>query len=91
MNPVDSVMDLRQFLLDAPETCFYTSYDLILTAADGSKHQLADFYEIGDVADVTTGGCSLEMVNGCRRHKQKASKMVNGEAHFHTLSFFYNF
>ena len=64
MNPVDSVMDLRQFLLDAPETCFYTSYDLILTAADGTKHQLADFYEIGDVADVTTGGCSLEMISG---------------------------
>ena len=77
MNPVDSVMDLRQFLLDAPETCFYTSYDLILTAADGSKHQLADFYEIGDVADVTTGGCSLEM--------------VNGEVHFHSLSFFCEF
>jgi protein TIF31 len=57
-------MDLRQFLLDAPETCFYTSYDLILIAADGTKHQLADFYEIGDVADVTAGGCSLEMVSG---------------------------
>lgn len=63
VNPVDSVMDLRQFLLDAPETCFYTCYDLILRAADGSKHQLADFYEIGDVADVTSGGCILEMVN----------------------------
>lgn len=63
VNPVDSVMDLRQFLLDAPETCFYTCFDLILRAADGTKHQLADFYEIGDVADVTSGGCILEMVN----------------------------
>eukprot|EP00250_Pteridium_aquilinum_P016315 c23046_g1_i1 orf=399-4781(+) len=63
VNPVDSVMDLRQFLLDAPETCFYTCYDLILRAGDGAKHQLADFYEIGDVADVTSGGCVLEMVN----------------------------
>ncbi|KAI5068426.1 hypothetical protein GOP47_0016771 [Adiantum capillus-veneris] len=63
VNPVDSVMDLRQFLLDAPETCFYTCYDLILRAKDGTKHHLADFYEIGDVADVTSGGCILEMVN----------------------------
>lgn len=63
VNPVDSVMDLRQFLLDAPETCFYTCYDLILIAADGSRHQLADFFEIGDVADVTSAGCLLEMSN----------------------------
>ncbi|KAH7444315.1 hypothetical protein KP509_02G073000 [Ceratopteris richardii] len=63
VNPVDSVMDLRQFLLDAPETCFYTCYDLILQVKDGAKHHLADFYEIGDVADVTSGNCTLEMVN----------------------------
>ncbi|MCO5608325.1 hypothetical protein L7F22_062531 [Adiantum nelumboides] len=63
VNPVDSVMDLRQFLLDAPETCFYTCYDLVLRAKDGTNHHLADFYEIGDVADVTSGGCILEMVN----------------------------
>ncbi|KAG2372212.1 Clustered mitochondria protein [Vigna angularis] len=34
LNPGDSVMDVRQFLLDAPE----------------------------NIADITTGGCSLEMV-----------------------------
>ncbi|XP_057872432.2 clustered mitochondria protein [Cryptomeria japonica] len=62
INPGDSVMDLRQFLLDAPETCFYTCYDLIMVMKDGSHHQLADYFEIGDVGDITTGGCSLEMV-----------------------------
>ncbi|MCI08325.1 clustered mitochondria protein-like, partial [Trifolium medium] len=30
LNPGDSVMDIRQFLLDAPETCFITCYDLLL-------------------------------------------------------------
>ena len=62
INPGDSVMDLRQFLLDAPETCFYTCYDLIMVMKDGSRYQLADYLEIGDVGDITTGGCSLEMV-----------------------------
>ncbi|KAH9321375.1 hypothetical protein KI387_016014 [Taxus chinensis] len=62
INPGDSVMDLRQFLLDAPETCFYTCYDLIMVMKDGSRYQLADYFEIGDVGDITTGGCSLEMV-----------------------------
>jgi hypothetical protein len=57
-------MDLRQFLLDAPETCFYTCYDLILKAADGVRYHLAEYLEIGEVADVAAGGCSLEMVNG---------------------------
>jgi len=57
-------MDLRQFLLDAPETCFYTCYDLILKAADSVRYHLAEYLEIGEVADVAAGGCSLEMVNG---------------------------
>jgi hypothetical protein len=57
-------MDLRQFLLDAPETCFYTCYDLILNAADGVKYHLAEYLEIGEVADISAGGCSLEMING---------------------------
>ncbi|URE31156.1 hypothetical protein MUK42_16295 [Musa troglodytarum] len=30
LSPGDSVMDVRQFLLDAPETCFFTCYDLFL-------------------------------------------------------------
>lgn len=57
-------MDLRQFLLDAPETCFYTCYDLILKASDGVRYHLAEYLEIGEVADVSAGGCSLEMMNG---------------------------
>ncbi|XP_073268785.1 clustered mitochondria protein isoform X2 [Populus alba] len=62
LNPGDSVMDVRQFLLDAPETCFYTCYDLLLHTKDGSTHQLEDYNEISEVADITSGGCSLEMV-----------------------------
>ncbi|KAJ8748741.1 hypothetical protein K2173_011293 [Erythroxylum novogranatense] len=62
LNPGDSVMDIRQFLLDAPETCFFTSYDLLLHTKDGSTHQLEDYNEVSEVADITTGGCSLEMV-----------------------------
>ncbi|PON86259.1 N-terminal acetyltransferase A, auxiliary subunit [Trema orientale] len=62
LNPGDSVMDVRQFLLDAPETCFFTCYDLLLHTKDGFTHHLEDFNEISEVADITTGGCSLEMV-----------------------------
>ncbi|OMO69795.1 Tetratricopeptide-like helical [Corchorus capsularis] len=62
LNPGDSVMDIRQFLLDAPETCYFTCYDLLLHFKDGSTHQLEDYNEISEVADITIGGCSLEMV-----------------------------
>ncbi|CAJ2630760.1 unnamed protein product [Trifolium pratense] len=62
LNPGDSVMDIRQFLLDAPETCFITCYDLLLLTKDGSPHHMEDYNEISEVADITTGGCSLEMV-----------------------------
>ncbi|GAV85691.1 eIF3_p135 domain-containing protein/CLU domain-containing protein/TPR_12 domain-containing protein [Cephalotus follicularis] len=62
LNPGDSVMDIRQFLLDAPETCFFTCYDLLLCTKDGSSHHLEDYNEISEVADITAGGCSLEMV-----------------------------
>lgn len=57
-------MDIRQFLLDAPETCFFTCYDLLLHTKDGLTHHLEDFNEISEVADITNGGCSLEMVPG---------------------------
>ena len=67
LNPGDSVMDIRQFLLDAPETCFFTCYDLLLHTKDGSPYQLEDFNEISEVADITVGGCSLEMVPGIIR------------------------
>ncbi|CAN4110411.1 unnamed protein product [Withania somnifera] len=62
LSPGDSVMDVRQFLLDAPETCFVTSYDLLLHIKDGSVHHLEDYNEISEVADITTGDCFLEMV-----------------------------
>ncbi|XP_021739250.1 clustered mitochondria protein-like isoform X2 [Chenopodium quinoa] len=62
LNPGDSVMDVRQFLLDAPETCYFTCYDLLLHAKDSAVHQLEDYNEISEVADITTGDCSLEMV-----------------------------
>uniref|UniRef100_A0A0A9BKP6 Clustered mitochondria protein N-terminal domain-containing protein n=1 Tax=Arundo donax TaxID=35708 RepID=A0A0A9BKP6_ARUDO len=64
LSPGDSVIDVKQFLLDAPETCFYTCYDLILHTKDGSTHQLEDYNEISEIADITSGGCSLEMVAG---------------------------
>ncbi|KAL6912229.1 hypothetical protein ACP4OV_001034 [Aristida adscensionis] len=64
LSPGDSVIDVKQFLLDAPETCFYTCYDLILHTKDGSTHQLEDYNEISEIADITSGVCSLEMVAG---------------------------
>ncbi|XP_064959485.1 clustered mitochondria protein-like isoform X2 [Musa acuminata AAA Group] len=62
LSPGDSVMDIRQFLLDAPETCFFTCYDLRLHTKDGSVYHLEDYNEISEVADITIRGCSLEMV-----------------------------
>ena len=64
LSPGDAVMDVKQFLLDAPETCFYTCYDLILHSKDCSAHQLEDYNEISEIADIAAGGCSLEMVAG---------------------------
>ncbi|KAI3740028.1 hypothetical protein L2E82_30445 [Cichorium intybus] len=62
LSPSDSVMDVRQFLLDAPETCFFTCYDLLLNTKEGSSHHLEDYHEISEVADITTGDSSLEMI-----------------------------
>ncbi|KAL4198222.1 hypothetical protein AMTRI_Chr03g139130 [Amborella trichopoda] len=82
LNPGDSVMDLRQFLLDAPETCFFTCYDLIMHAKDGSIHHLEDYNEISEVVDITTGGCSLEMVaalyddRSIRSHVRRARELL---------------
>ncbi|CAM6110974.1 unnamed protein product [Calypogeia fissa] len=92
VNPGDSVMDLRQFLLDAPETCFYTCYDLILNAADGVKYHLADYLEIGEVADVAAGGCSLEMINAIyddrsvRSHVRRTRDLLSTETLHSSLS-----
>ncbi|XP_076893132.1 clustered mitochondria protein-like [Bidens hawaiensis] len=63
LSPNDSVMDVRQFLLDAPETCFFTCYDLLLHTKDGSTHHLENYHEISEVADITAGDCSLEMIS----------------------------
>lgn len=58
-------MDVRQFLLDAPMTCFLTCYDLSLhTKEDGSVHHLEDYNEISEVADITNGNCFIEMNAG---------------------------
>ncbi|PIN14395.1 putative protein CLU1/cluA/TIF31 [Handroanthus impetiginosus] len=62
LSPGDSVMDVRQFLLDAPETCFVTCYDLLLHKKDGMVHHLEDYSDISEVADITSGSCFLEMV-----------------------------
>lgn len=62
LSPGDSVMDVRQFLLDAPETCYFTCYDLLLHTKDGSVHHLEDYNEVSEVADITFGNCFLEMV-----------------------------
>ncbi|XP_042511663.1 clustered mitochondria protein [Macadamia integrifolia] len=83
LNPGDSVMDLRQFLLDAPETCYFTCYDLMLHTKDGSVHHLEDYNEISEVSDITTGGCSLEMVAGfyddrsIRAHVHRARELLS--------------
>ncbi|KAL0308653.1 UNVERIFIED_CONTAM: Clustered mitochondria protein [Sesamum radiatum] len=62
LSPGDSVMDVRQFLLDAPETCFVTCYDLLLHTKDGSTHHLEDYNEISEVADYFW---ELPFGNGC--------------------------
>ncbi|XXG85431.1 hypothetical protein AAC387_Pa11g0508 [Persea americana] len=83
LNPGDSVMNLRQFLLEAPETCFFSCYDLILHAKDGSVHHLEDYKEISEVADINVGGCSLEMVaalyddRSIRSHVRRARALLS--------------
>lgn len=83
LNPGDSVMDIRQFLLDAPETCYFTCYDLLLHIKDGSTHLLVDYNEISEVADITIGGCSLEMVaalyddRSIRAHVQRTRDLLS--------------
>ncbi|KAJ7545279.1 hypothetical protein O6H91_09G113600 [Diphasiastrum complanatum] len=92
VNPGDSIMDLRQFLLDAPETCFYTCYDLVLKAPDGLKYHLAEYLEIGEVADVTVGGCSLEMVTALyddrsvRAHVRRTRDLISASNTYSSLS-----
>ena len=83
INPGDTVMDIRQFLADAPETCFYTAYDLILTRPDGMRYHLIDYIEIGEVADVAVGGVSLEIFpsmydeRAVRVHMRKLRELVS--------------
>ncbi|KAG2325857.1 hypothetical protein Bca52824_008585 [Brassica carinata] len=83
LNPGDSVMDIRQFLLDAPETCYYTCYELLLRGKDGETHHLEDYNEISEVADITIGGCSLEMIpalyddRSIRAHVHRARDLLS--------------
>ncbi|CAH2064335.1 unnamed protein product, partial [Thlaspi arvense] len=83
LNPGDSVMDIRQFLLDAPETCYFTCYELLLRNKDGETHHLEDYNEISEVADITSGGCSLEMVaafyddRSIRAHVHRARDLLS--------------
>ncbi|CAM8964845.1 unnamed protein product [Rhodiola kirilowii] len=92
LNPGDSVMDVRQFLLDAPETCFVTCYDLLLHKRDGSMQQLGDYSEISEVADITAGDCSLEMVpalyddRSIRAHVQRTRDLLSLSSHHSSLS-----
>jgi hypothetical protein len=37
---------------------------LLLHTKDGSTHELEDYNEIAEIADITAGGCSLEIVAG---------------------------
>ncbi|KAK4481774.1 hypothetical protein RD792_012685 [Penstemon davidsonii] len=62
LNPGDFVVDVRDFLLQSPETCFITCYDLLLHTNVGSVHRLEDYNEISEVADITSGSCFLEMI-----------------------------
>ncbi|XP_054814407.1 clustered mitochondria protein isoform X2 [Prosopis cineraria] len=92
LNPGDSVMDIRQFLLDAPETCFITCYDLLLHTKDGYTHHLEDYNEISEVVDITTGGCSLEMVpalyddRSIRAHVHRTRELLSLSALHASLS-----
>ncbi|PHT36239.1 hypothetical protein CQW23_23939 [Capsicum baccatum] len=52
------------FLVDAPEICFFTCYDLLLHRKDGFIHHLEDYDEISKLADIITGDDILELVLG---------------------------
>lgn len=92
MSPGDTILDLRQFLSEAPETCFYTSYDLIMTTKDGIKYHLIDYIEVGEVTDVTGGGCLLEMYpalydeRSVRFHLRKFRELVSTAYSYSSLS-----
>ncbi|KAF8099761.1 hypothetical protein N665_0237s0016 [Sinapis alba] len=83
LNPGDSVMDIRQFLLDAPETCYFTCYELLLRNKENETHHLEDYNEISEVADITIGGCSLEMIaalyddRSIRAHVHRARDLLS--------------
>ncbi|AQK54773.1 tola protein homolog1 [Zea mays] len=92
LSPGDSVIDVKQFLLDAPETCFYTCYNLILHTEDGSAHQLEDYNEISEIADITSSGCSLEMVaaiydeRSIRSHLRRVRELLSLSSLYVSLS-----
>ncbi|XP_020207812.1 clustered mitochondria protein isoform X2 [Cajanus cajan] len=58
----DTVMDVKQFLLESKEACYVTCYDLLLREKDGGVHHLHDYNVFSEVSDISKGGFSLEMV-----------------------------
>ncbi|GAB2292084.1 hypothetical protein Dimus_026331 [Dionaea muscipula] len=45
LNPSDYAMDVRQFLLNAPVTFFFTCYDLLVHTKDGAVDHLEEYSE----------------------------------------------
>ncbi|KAL6562798.1 hypothetical protein OROHE_005385 [Orobanche hederae] len=92
LSPGDAVLDVRQFLLDASETCFFTCYDLLLHTKDGSTLHLEDYNEISEVADITSGDCFLEMVaapyddRSIRAHVHRTRELLSLSASHSSLS-----
>eukprot|EP01112_Ceratiomyxa_fruticulosa_P021253 TRINITY_DN7410_c0_g1_i1.p1 TRINITY_DN7410_c0_g1~~TRINITY_DN7410_c0_g1_i1.p1 ORF type:complete len:1364 (+),score=366.09 TRINITY_DN7410_c0_g1_i1:107-4198(+) len=52
VTPLDSVQDIKQFLIEAPDTCYFTSFDLFL---NGKKlNELSQLSEIADLRENST-------------------------------------
>ncbi|KAK7405463.1 hypothetical protein VNO78_06781 [Psophocarpus tetragonolobus] len=71
----DSVMDVRQFLLESKEACFVTCYDLVLHTKDGCVHKLNNYNVISDVTDITAG--ALYDDRSIRVHVQHTKELLS--------------
>ncbi|KAE8771485.1 clustered mitochondria protein [Hordeum vulgare] len=57
------LLGFADHVLFVKEIAVTDPHDLdVLHAQDGSTHQLEDYNEISEIADITAGGCLLEMV-----------------------------
>jgi hypothetical protein len=77
----DTILDLKQFLLELPEISHYTHYDLIVNLKDGLRYQLADFQPLQDVIsekDIEAGGAFLEVVQRKMRFSGASAGLVPG-------------